>query len=234
MNGISSGAKAIIAVDTCTTSWSTKGSSWDYARGIRNVVWTIADLLEERFATEVVELSEYALAAVEGAMNYDVDGAIGGIIKDLEGVHHEASKRAGPDPEALARRLFEWELGSDHYTFFDAVNTYADVLGNKGLAEYQRLAEEEWAGVSALGPDREDRPEEVYPEDSLAIYQERIEPLVNQTNNKAYRHAYELLLRVRELLRRLGREAEFEEYVDLLSLEYRRKRNFIKLLDGME
>jgi hypothetical protein len=31
----------------------------------------------------------------------------------------------------------------------------------------------------------------------------------------------------------LGREAEFEEYVELLGLEYKRKRNFIKLLDGM-
>jgi hypothetical protein len=31
----------------------------------------------------------------------------------------------------------------------------------------------------------------------------------------------------------LGREAEFEEYVELLRLQYKRKRNFIKLLDGM-
>jgi hypothetical protein len=32
----------------------------------------------------------------------------------------------------------------------------------------------------------------------------------------------------------LGREAEFEEYVELLRLEYKRKRNFMKLLEGME
>ena len=63
--------------------------------------------------------------------------------------------------------------------------------------------------------------------------QERIEPLVNQTDNKAYRKAYELLLKVRTLMRRLGRQAEFEEYVELLRLEYKRKRNFMKLLDGM-
>ncbi len=73
----------------------------------------------------------------------------------------------------------------------------------------------------------------MYPEESLAIYQERIEPLVNRTNNKAYRDAYELLIRVRDLTRQLGREAEFEEYVELLRLQYKRKRNFIKLLDGM-
>jgi uncharacterized Zn finger protein len=66
-----------------------------------------------------------------------------------------------------------------------------------------------------------------------ATYQEGIEPLVNRTNNKAYRDAYELLIRVRELTRRLGREAEFEGCVELLRLEYKRKRNFIKLLDEM-
>jgi uncharacterized Zn finger protein len=398
------------------------GPPWDYARGIQNVVEAIAELLEDGFATEVIELSEYALASVERAMNYDVDGTIGGILEALEGLHHEACKRAKPDPEALAKRLFEWELGGDLDTFFDSVNTYADVLGERGLAEYRRLAEKEWADVPALGPDREDRPryygkreivadimqtlayrsgdvealvaikskdlsnsfayleiaqiykqqgddekalewaeegawvfpgggnsdlrrfladeyhdrgrheeaidliwrefagrprldgyqelkaradqagtwerwrvkaldfvrediarvkresnqsylsypadhselveimlwegnvedawceakeggcsdrlwlelaslrEEDHPEDSLAIYQERIEPLVNKTNNTAYKRAYELILKVRTLMRRLGRQAEFDEYVELLRLEYKRKRNFMKLL----
>ncbi len=35
-------------------------------------------------------------------------------------------------------------------------------------------------------------------------------------------------------MRRLGREAEFDEYVELFRLEYKRKRNFMKLLDKME
>jgi uncharacterized Zn finger protein len=410
------------AVDDAVDFDDYSDSPWDQTRGIQNVIGAIAELLEEGFAAEVVELSEYALAKIEGIGDYAVDGTIYTILEDL---HHEACKRAKPDPEALAKRLFEWELGGAYYTFFDAVNTYADVLGDRGLAEYRRLAEKEWADVPALGPDPENRPryygkrerladiiqtlayrmgdveslvavkskdlstalsyleiariykqagddekalewaeegawvfpggghpdlrrfladeyhdrgrqeeamdlswtgfaeaprlegyeelkahadragtwerwrtkaldflreeiarekkqskgsylsrpvdssrlveillwegnveeawreakeggcsdqlwlnlaawrEVVYPEDSLAIYQERIEPLVNRTNNKAYRDAYELLIRVRELTRRLGREAEFEEYVELLRLEYKRKRNFIKLLDGM-
>ena len=411
------------AVDDAVNFDSYLDSPWDLTKGIQNVIRAIAELLEEGFAAEVVELSEYALAKIEGIGDYAVDGTIYTILEDL---HHEACKRAKPDPEALAKRLFEWELGGDHYTFFDAVHTYADVLGDRGLAEYRRLAEKEWADVPALAPDPENRPryygkrerladimqtlayrsgdveslvavkskdlstalsyleiariykqagddekalewaeegawifpdgeqhpdlrrfladeyhdrgrheeavdliwtlfaeeprldgyeelkahadragtwerwrtkaldflredivrkqdgskgsylsfpvdhsnlveilmwegnveeawreakeggcsnqlwlnlaarrEEEYPEDSLAIYQERIEPLVNRTNNKAYRDAYELLLRVRELMCRLGREAEFEEYLELLRLEYKRKRNFIKLLDVM-
>jgi hypothetical protein len=45
---------------------------------------------------------------------------------------------------------------------------------------------------------------------------------------------YELLVRVRDLMQRLDREAEFEEYVELLRAEeYKRKRNFMKLLEQM-
>jgi len=130
-------------------------SPWDHARGIQNVIRAITELLEEGFAAEVVALSEYALAKIEGIRGYAVDGTIYSILEDL---HHEACKRAKPDQEALAKRLFEWELGGDHDTFFDAVNTYAEVLGERGLAEYLRLAEKEWADVPALGPDPENRP----------------------------------------------------------------------------
>src|SRR5215212_3160149 len=337
------------AVDDAVDSHEYPVLPRDHIRGIQNVIGAIAELLEEGFATEVVELSEYALAKIKDIMDYAVDGTIYGILEDL---HHEACKQAKPDPEVLAKRLFEWELGGDYGTFFDAVNTYADVLGERGLAEYRRLAEKEWADVPALGPDPENRPryygkrerladimqtlayrsgdvealvavkskdlsnsgayleiarickqagddekalewaeegawvfaggghpdlrrfladeyhdrgrhgeanveeawrqakeggcsdrlwldlaarrEEGHPEDALNIYQERIEPLVNQTDNKAYRKAYELLLKVHTLMCHLGREAEFEEYVELLRLEYKRKRNFMKLLDGME
>ena len=402
------------------------GPPWEYARGIQNVVGAIEELLGEGFAGEVVGLSEYALARVEEATRHDLDGTMDDIIEELEEIHLRACKRARPDPEALAKRLFDWELGGDHDTFFDALNTYAEVLGDRGLAEYQRLAEKEWADVPALGPARENIPryygrrerlaeimqalayrsgdveavvaikskdlsspfaylgiarlykeagdgekalewaeegawvfpdgephelrrfladeyhdrgrheeamaliwkgfEEVprlhyyqelkahadragtweqwrekalgflreviarqkkesnssylffamdhselveillwegnvedawreakeggcsdrlwldlatrrevdHPEDSLAVYQERIEPLVNQTNNNAYKRAYELILRMRTLMHCLGRQAEFDEYVELLRLEYKRKRNFMKLLDGME
>jgi uncharacterized Zn finger protein len=402
------------------------GPPWGHAGSIQNVVEAIAELLEEGFADEVIELSEYALAKTEGAIGYDVDGTIGDTIEHLEKIHLKACKRAKPDPEVLAKRLFDWELGSDQEMFFDAVNTYAEVLGERGLAEYRRLAEKEWADVPALGPARVNTPryygrrerlaeimealayrlgdveavvavkskdlsspfayleiarlykeagddekalewaeegawvfpggghrelrhfladeyhdrgrheeamaliwkdfeeaprlgvyqnlkthadragtwerwrekalallrqdianrkkesksgylmftvdnselvaillwegnvkeawreakeggcsdslwldlaarrERSHPEDSLTVYQERIESLVNQTNNKAYEEAYKLLLRVRELMHRQGRQDEFKEYVELIRLEYKRKRNFMKLLDGME
>jgi uncharacterized Zn finger protein len=56
----------------------------------------------------------------------------------------------------LARRLFEWELRTDYDTFYGASETYASILGSKGLAVYRTLAEAAWAKVPVLGPGRDD------------------------------------------------------------------------------
>ncbi|PLS84040.1 MAG: hypothetical protein CYG60_20035 [Actinobacteria bacterium] len=402
------------------------GSTEDFTRAIADVVESISELLEEGLAKEAIELCEYALKAAEGAMDYDVDGYVSGALEELEELHHAACKEAKVDPRALARRLFEWELDGHHDTFFEAANTYADVLGEEGLAEYRRLAEERWAQIPVLGPGEEDprrysgerfrithimeslarqeedieelvgvisrdlsgphsylriaqiyteagqsekalewaeeamwvfpdrrhsglrefvahqyhhggrheeatqliwprfaksprlesyeelkkhaeraeqwekwrnkaldhvrediakrkegsgrsyfslpvdhselvriflweddveaawreaeeggctkelwlelasRREEEHPEEALAIYRSRIEPLVEQTNNAAYKEAHGLLVKARGLMRRLDREAEFEEYVRMLRTRYKRKRNFMKLLKGLE
>ena len=398
-------------------------SPWDYAQGLENVVESISEVLKEGFVAEAIELAEYALAAIEEkAMDYDVDGFVYGILEGLEEVHHAACVEAKPDPEELAARLFSWELNGHYDTFYGAAESYADVLGEKGLAEYRRLADEAWAKVPILGPDRRawrydrrrsrltnimrtlagdveelvaveskdlsrpqaylriaeiyhetgdadkalewaeegmwvfpdekhpelrnfvteqyhergrheeamklawerftERPdpegyrrlkthadraggwetwrekalafvredvarrkeesgrfylslpvdnsrlvriflweedveaawreakeggcsnelwlelaarrEEDHPEESLSIYEARIEPLIQRTNNAAYREAYDLLLKVRALMQSLGRKQEFDEYLELLRAEYKRKRNFMKLLDGVE
>jgi uncharacterized Zn finger protein len=85
----------------------------------------------------------------------DSDGYMGSILERLQEMHHKACKKAKPDPEALARRLFEWELRTGYDTFYGATETYAGVLGEKGLAVYRKLAEAEWNKVPALGPGRD-------------------------------------------------------------------------------
>jgi uncharacterized Zn finger protein len=86
----------------------------------------------------------------------DSNGEMGGILERLQDLHHKACRKAKPDPEALARRLFEWELRTHYDTFYGAAAIYADVLGKKGLAVYQLLAEAEWTKVPELGPGRDD------------------------------------------------------------------------------
>jgi tetratricopeptide (TPR) repeat protein len=118
----------------------------------------VEELLKEGHPAEVIELAERALKAVEKAMGSvdDSDGYMGGILERLQDLHHKACKKTKPDPEALAQRLFQWELRTDYDTFHGAAETYADVLGKKGLTVYRTLAEAEWVKVPALGPGRDD------------------------------------------------------------------------------
>ena len=52
--------------------------------------------------------------------------------------------------------------------------------------------------------------------------------------NGLIEEAVKLLLKIRELTVRLDRVTEFEDYLAALRVEYKRKRNFIKLLDTIE
>jgi uncharacterized Zn finger protein len=76
--------------------------------------------------------------------------------------------------------------------------------------------------------------EKKHPDDAVPIYKEMIAPILKQTNNVAYAEAVELLYKIRELMCRMDRVTEFEDYVNALRVEYKRKRNFIKLLDKIE
>ena len=128
--------------------------AFDYAQGIEEAVNGIETLLRDGHAAEVIELTEYALERVEGAIEHmdDSDGNMSGILEKLQTIHLAACKQAKPDPEALAKRLFAWELRTPWDTFFGAAATYAGVLGKSGLATYRKLAEAEWTRVPARGP----------------------------------------------------------------------------------
>ncbi len=132
-------------------------SMYDYSRAIEEVIDSVEDLLGSGHAAEVIERCEHALACLEDALGSvdDSDGYMGGIKERLCDLHHRACVAARPDPEALATRLFEWELHSDWETFYGAPLTYADVLGERGLEVFRRLAEEVWARVSLAKPGQE-------------------------------------------------------------------------------
>lgn len=123
----------------------------DYAQGIEEAVDSLEDLLKEGHAVETIELSEHALKTVEDALGSvdDSDGNMGSILERLQEIHLAACRKARPDPEVLAKRLFQWELNTGYDTFYGAVDTYSSVLGEKGLAIYRKLAAAAWARVPA-------------------------------------------------------------------------------------
>ncbi|MFQ5693098.1 MAG: hypothetical protein ACE5IM_08660, partial [Nitrospinota bacterium] len=70
-----------------------------------------------------------------------------------------------------------------------------------------------------------------HPEDALPIYRGRIEAAIGRKNDEAYREAVGLLRKVRGLMLRLGRRAEFAECLAGIRAAHGRKRNLMKLLD---
>jgi uncharacterized Zn finger protein len=114
-----------------------------------------AALLADGHADAVIELTEHALDRAEDAVGCvdDSDGYLGGIAEDLQSLHREACEAARPDPVELACRLFDRERhAGDLEMFYGAAETYADVLGEAGLAEYRRLAQAEWDTLPPLAP----------------------------------------------------------------------------------
>jgi len=175
-------------------------SAHNFSKGVQDAVDSIEELLSEGYAKEVIELAEYALARVEEALGNmdDSDGYMGDILERLQEIHHKACVKAKPDPEALAKRLFEWELATDWDTFYEAAETYADVLGEKGLAVYRRLAEAEWEKIPPLKPGQMERSYDhqryrlTSIMESLAYVDDNIEALV-EIKSKDLSSAYHFL-----------------------------------------
>lgn len=124
-------------------------TSGPWARAVLGVVGQIGDLLPDHPAA-VIEITEYALGRVDVTMSRvdDSSGWFSQITSELEGIHLRACEIARPDPVALARRLFALDVDSEWDIFYDAPSRYADVLGEDGLAELQRLADERWNSLS--------------------------------------------------------------------------------------
>lgn len=69
------------------------------------------------------------------------------------------------------------------------------------------------------------------PAAAALLYRRVIPILVEETNNRAYEQAIDLIRKLGELMRGLGRANEFGGYPAELRVNYKPKRNFIKWLD---
>jgi tetratricopeptide (TPR) repeat protein len=123
-----------------------------YADAVQSVVDSLEDLLEDGYASDVVELCEEAIALLEDALNSidDSSGYMTPIMDQVQDLHHHACEVAPPNPHALARRLFEIELSSGYGFFDNAIERYADILGEEGLYTYRKLVDTEWEVLPEL------------------------------------------------------------------------------------
>jgi uncharacterized Zn finger protein len=75
---------------------------------------------------------------------------------------------------------------------------------------------------------------DTHPDRAVAIYRELAEGLIAQTKPAAYESAAGYLRKLRDLLTRIGRAAEWEGILAHLREEHRRKRTLMDVLDRLE
>jgi len=73
--------------------------------------------------------------------------------------------------------------------------------------------------------------EKDHPQDAVAIYQARLDGIVQQGNNRAYDEAAALVGRIRELMRRTKQKNEFAAWIGGVRARHKAKRNFMQRLD---
>lgn len=146
--------KTLITRATATNGFVQYRSARAFVDRIGDAVDLVEQLLVDGHPAVVLELCEHALARCERAIERmdDSDGGMGAVLGRLQDLHLEAVRHLRPDPVGLAQRLFRWEFTDEWGVFQRAAETYADVLGTLGLAEYRRLAQPEWANYRPLAP----------------------------------------------------------------------------------
>jgi uncharacterized Zn finger protein len=75
--------------------------------------------------------------------------------------------------------------------------------------------------------------EKDHPRDAIDVYQRQVGPIVGRTNNKAYAEAMVLIRRIENLMNKSGDREGFLQYLATLRSEFKRKRNFMQMLDEL-
>lgn len=71
------------------------------------------------------------------------------------------------------------------------------------------------------------------PHDAINVYRRIVPPIVEQTSNSAYAEAIGLVRKVGGLMKSQDQARQFSDYLAELHAQFKPKRNFIKLLDGV-
>jgi uncharacterized Zn finger protein len=153
------------AIDSATriTGYIDYAAAEGWADAIHEVLESIEALASGAQAALALKLADRAIECIEDAFESidDSDGHCGALLARAEEIHLAAALTARPEPVRFARDLFERETTADFDAFVGAVERYAEVLGEKGLAEYRRLATAKWEEVAP----RSGRPREEPPYD---------------------------------------------------------------------
>jgi hypothetical protein len=120
----------------------------EYSERARAVAAAIAEMIEAGVAAEAVPLARRAVERVTAALMSmdDSSGILGGDLRTLMALYARACRAAPPDAGRLAAWLVATRLDGPGWPDFELAE-FAGALGDAGLAEVGRLAEERRAAA---------------------------------------------------------------------------------------
>lgn len=129
-----------------------------YAKEIASMIEPLRTLAHSGRARPALELCDHLLDGIAQGMEEtdDSEGEVYDVGLQAVALHLDLCRLAPPDPAALAGELFERQMDGVTDLFSDADETYAEILGPVGLAEFQRQAKAGWAALPAPKRDQFD------------------------------------------------------------------------------
>jgi uncharacterized Zn finger protein len=123
----------------------------DWAEGVEETLEAIEQLLSDERSGVALKLAGRAIDRIERALQSidDSDGHGGQLLAYAEEIRLAAATEARPEPVQFARDLFARDMKYDCGLADGSISAYEEVLGERGLAEYRRLAEAAWQKSSA-------------------------------------------------------------------------------------
>jgi tetratricopeptide (TPR) repeat protein len=126
---------------------------------------------------------------------------------------------------ARGRRQLAWAMPADRSSLVEIFLWQNDVEAAWREAREGGCTRDLWLQLAQLR-------ERDHPADAVPIYEERVQALLDQKNNRSYEEAVATMRRLRGAMSRLEPPGNFAAYVTALRAEHARKRNFMALLDG--
>jgi uncharacterized Zn finger protein len=115
----------------------------DYARRARDVLATVAELIESGHPAEARPLARAAVEGITEAMPTldDATGAVVGVCRRALSLYAKACAAARPNPAKLAAWVFQLRLDGPGWPVVELAD-FAEALGHSGLAAYRALLRE--------------------------------------------------------------------------------------------
>jgi uncharacterized Zn finger protein len=119
-----------------------------WAARVEDLIGSIEGLLTKGHGQMVMELADLLREQLNDAFEAidDSDGQMGMLVSRAMELHLAACRLVRPDPVELAKYLFAREM-TDDFGLEDTIETYADLLGDAGRQEMERLAAAAWAKI---------------------------------------------------------------------------------------